>query len=170
MKQRFADKLRDIANRTSEDDDVLIKKLNLMFDRYAPELKEKLPEGVQKDLIKLAKQKQYKMTISIDDYSSSKLENQKAITIDDCKKDAKILKDVFIQAKSNPQVDFERHFSSCKLKYKAHGIWHSIYFGKGGILIFSIVLDTYSLEKALRNEGFEVLVSISDSKKLLVKW
>lgn len=35
-------------------------------------------------------------------------------------------------------------------------------------LIFSIVLDTYSLEKALRSEGFEVLNL--GSKKLLVKW
>ena len=167
MEQRFADKLRDIANQTSEDD-ALIQKLNLMFDRYAPKLKEKLPEGVQKDLIKLAKQKQYKMTISIDDYSSSKLENQKAITIDDCKKDVETLKDIFMQAKSNSLVDYEKHLSSCKLKYKAHGIWHSIYFGKGGILIFSIVLDTYLLEKALKNEGFEVLNL--GSKKLLVKW
>ena len=167
MEQRFADKIRDIANRTSEND-ALIQKLNLMFDRYAPESKENLPEGVQKDLIKLAKQKQYKMTISIDDYSSSKLENQKAMTIDDCKKDAETLKDIFMQAKSNSLVNFERHLSSCKLKYKAHGIGHSIYFGKPGIIIFSIVIDIYSLEKVLRNEGFEV--SVSDSKKLLVKW
>lgn len=59
MEQRFADKLRDIADQVSEDD-ALIRKMNSMFDRYAPKLKEKLPEGVQKDLIKLAKQKQYR--------------------------------------------------------------------------------------------------------------
>lgn len=167
MKQNFADKLRDIANQTSEDD-ALIQKLNSIFDRYAPELKEKLPEGVQRDLIKLAKKKQYKTTISIDNYSSNKLKSQKAITIDDCKKDVENLKDVFVQAKSNSLVDFERHLSSCKLKYNAHGNWHSIYFSKNGILIFSVVLDTYSLEKALKNEGFEVLNL--GSKKLLVKW
>ena len=167
MKQRFADKLRDIADQTSKED-ALIQKLNSMFERYAPKLKEKLPEGIQKDLIKLAKQKQYEMTISIDDYSSSKLENQKAMTIDDCEKDAETLKDIFMQAKSNSLVNFERHLGSCELKYKAHGIGHSIYFDKGGILIFSIVLDTYSLEKALRNEDFEVLNL--GSKKLLVKW
>ena len=38
MEQKFADKLREIANQTSEDD-VLIQKLNLMFERYAPGLK-----------------------------------------------------------------------------------------------------------------------------------
>lgn len=101
MKQRFADKIRDIANRTSEND-ALIQKLNLMFDRYAPKLKENLPEGVQKDLIKLAKQKQYKMTISIDDYSSSKLENQKAMTIDDCKKRCR---------------NFKKYFHASKIKF-----------------------------------------------------
>ena len=136
MKQRFANRLRDIANRTSKDDDVLIQKLNLMFDRYAPELKEKFPEGVQKDLIKLAKQKQYKMTISIDDYSSSKLENQKAITIDDCKKDVETLKDIFMQAKSNSLVDYEKRLDSCKLKYKDRGNQYSIYFSRNGLQSF----------------------------------
>lgn len=169
MKQKFADKLREIANQTSEDD-VLIQKLNLMFERYAPGLKEKLPEGVQKDLIKLAKQKQYKMIILIDNYSSSKLENQKAMTIDDCKKDAETLKDIFKQAELSSLVDYEKHFVSQQLEYKTRGDQYSIYLNAGGLLVFSVVLGADSLAKVLQNEGFEVSVSISDSKKFLVKW
>lgn len=57
MEQRFADKLRNIANQESENDKVLIQKINSMFDRYAPELKEQIPEGIQNDLVKLAKKK-----------------------------------------------------------------------------------------------------------------
>lgn len=169
MKQKFADKLREIANQTSEDD-VLIQKLNLMFERYAPGLKEKLPEGVQKDLIKLAKQKQYKMIILIDNYSSNKLENQKAITINDCKEDVGTLKNIFRQAQLSSLVDYEKYIVSQQLEYKAHGNQYSIHLNADGLLVFSVVLGADSLAKVLQNEGFEVSVSISDSKKFLVKW
>lgn len=47
MEQKFADKLREIANQTSEDD-VLIQKLNLMFERYAPGLKKSFQKAFKK--------------------------------------------------------------------------------------------------------------------------
>ena len=57
MGQHFADKLRDIANQKSENDEALIQRINSMFDRYVPELKEQIPEGIQNDLIESAKKR-----------------------------------------------------------------------------------------------------------------
>ena len=92
MKQHFADKLRDIANQKSENDEALIQKINSIFDRYAPKLKGQIPEDVQNDLVKAAKQKQHKKIISIDDYLSSELKNDKTITANDCLENIKNLK------------------------------------------------------------------------------
>lgn len=168
MGQHFADKLRDIANQESENDEALIQRINLMFDRYAPELKEQIPEGIQNDLIKSAKKKQYEMTVSTDYYLRSELQNQKAITADDCPEDIKTLKNIFIQSKSNPLMRYTQHLQSQQLECKIHGDRYEIYYGNDGIFIFSITFGINSLAKVLKNEGFEV--SVSGPKKLRVKW
>lgn len=108
------------------------------------------------------------MTILFDDYSSNKLENQKAITINDCKEDVGTLKNIFRQAQLSSLVDYEKHIVSQQLEYKAHGNRYGSYLNANGLLAFSVVLGADSLAKALKNEGFEV--SVSDSKKFLVKW
>lgn len=169
MKQRFADRLREIANQTSEEG-ALIQKLNSMFDYYAPELRTQIPQGVQAVLIKSAKKKQREKIISISNYSRGGLTNQKAITINDYKKDAEKLKNIFKQVELSSLVDYEKHFVSQQLEYKTRGDQYSIYLGTDGLLVFSIALGADSLAKVLQSEGFEVSVSISDSKKLLVKW
>lgn len=167
MKQHFADKLRDIANQESENDEILIQEINSMFDRYAPELKEKIPEGVQNDLVKSAKKKQYKMTISISDCLPSELSNEKTIPIDDCKKDIDVLDNIFTQGQSNSLINYENFSGLQCLEYKAHGNQYKIRRGDN-ILFFLIVLGADSLAKVLQNEGFKV--SVLNSKKLHVEW
>lgn len=167
MKQHFADKLRDIANQKSENDEALIQKINSMFDRYAPKLKGQIPEDVQNDLVKAAKQKQHKKIISIDDYLSSELKNEKAITTYNCSEDIKDFKSIFAQAQSNSLIDY-REFDGAKvLEYKVHDDRYAIYH-RNHVLILSIVLGTKSLAKVLQNEGFKV--SVLNSKKLHVEW
>lgn len=166
MNQRFADKLRDIADQISEEG-ALIQKLNSMFDRYAPKLKEQIPEDIQNDLIKSAKKKQHKMTISINDYLPSDLSNKKTVPIDDCKKDIDILDDIFTQGPSNSLINYEDFDGLQCLRYKAYGDQYKIHRG-GNVFFFLIVLGADSLAKALKNEGFKV--SVLNSKKLLVKW
>lgn len=167
MKQHFADKLRDIANQESENDEALIQRINSIFDRYAPELKEQIPEDVQNDLIKSAKKKQYKMTISISDCLPSELSNKKTIPIDDCKKDIDVLDNIFTQSQSNSLINYENFNGLQCLEYKAHGNQYKIHRGDN-ILFFLIVLGANSLAKVLKNEGFEV--SILNSKTLRIKW
>lgn len=167
MKQHFADKLRDIANQKSENDETLIQKINLMFDRYAPKLKRQIPEDVQNDLVKAAKQKQHKKIISIDDYLSSELKNDKVITTNDCLEDIKNFESIFAQAQSNSLIDYKEYDGVKVLEYKVHDDRYAIYY-RNQVFIFSIVLGTKSLAKILKNEGFEV--SISSPKKLRVKW
>ena len=167
MGQHFADKLRDIANQSSENDEVLIKKINSMFDRYAPKLKGQIPEDVQNDLVKAAKQKQHKKIISIDDYLSSELKNDKAITANDCLEDIKNFESIFAQAQSNSLIDYKEYDGARTLEYKIHDDRYMIY-NRNKIFILSIVLGADSLAKALKNEGFEV--SVSGPKKLRVKW
>lgn len=167
MKQHFADKLRDIANQTSENDEALIQKINSMFVRYAPKLKRRIPEDVQNDLVKAAKQKQHKKIISIDDYLSSELKNDKAITANDCLEDIKNFESIFAQAQSNSLIDYKEYDGARTLEYKIHDDRYMIY-NRNQIFILSIVLGTDSLEKALQNEGFKV--SVLNSKKLHVEW
>lgn len=167
MKQHFADKLRDIANQSSEDDKVLIQKINSMFDRYASELKKQIPEGIQNDLVKSAKKKQHKMTISINDYLPSNLSNEKTVSIDDCKKDIDILDDIFTQGPSNSLINYEDFNGLQCLRYKAYGDQYNIRRGSS-VFFFLIVLGADSLAKVLQNEGFKV--SVLNSKKLHVEW
>ena len=169
MKQHFADKLRDIANQKSENDETLIQKINSMFDRYAPELKEQIPECVQNDLVRLAKHKQHKMIISIDNYLLCDLSNEKVITYDDCKKDIEILKKFFTQAQSSPFIDYRKFDGGNrqKITYELYDSKYEIYYANG-VFIFSIILSTRSLAKVLQNEGFKV--SVLNSKKLHVEW
>lgn len=167
MKQHFADKLRDIANQKSENDEALIQKINSMFDRYAPKLKGQIPEDVQNDLVKAAKQKQHKKIISIDDYLSSELKNDKTITTNDCLKDIKNLKSIFAQAQSNSLIDYKEYDGAKVLEYKVHDDRYAIYH-RNPVFIFSIVLGTKSLARILEDEGFEI--SVSGPKKLRVKW
>lgn len=167
MGQNFADKLRDIANQESENDEALIQKINSIFDRYAPKLKGQIPEDVQNDLVKTAKQKQHKKIISIDDYLSSELKNEKAITTNDCLEDIKNFESIFAQAQSNSLIDYKEYDGAMVLEYKVHDDRYAIYY-RNQIFIFSIVLGTKSLAKVLKNEGFEV--SVSGPKKLRVKW
>lgn len=167
MEQNFADKLRDIANQESENDEALIQKINSIFDRYVPELKEKIPEGIQSDLIKSAKKKQHKMTISISDYLPRGLSNEKTIPINDCKKDIDVLNNIFTQGQSNSLVNYENFDGIQCLEYKAYGDQYRIHRGES-ILFFLIVLGADSLAKVLKNEGFEV--SVLSPKKLRVKW
>lgn len=167
MGQHFADKLRDIANQESENDEALIQRINSMFDRYAPELKEQIPEGIQNDLIKSAKKNQYEMTISISDYLLSELSNKKAIPIDDCKKDIDALDNIFTQVQSNSLINYEDFDGLRCLEYKAYGDQYKIHRGDS-VLFFLIVLGTDSLAKVLKDEGFEV--SVSGPRKLRVKW
>ena len=170
MKRQFADKLRDIANQESENDDnALIQNANSLFDRYASELKKQIPESIQNDLIESAKKKQHAMTISIDNYLPSDLSNEKVITFDDCKKDIEILKNIFTQAQLNALIDYRKFDDGNrqKITYELHNVKYEIYYGDN-IFIFSIILSAKSLVKALKDEGFEV--SISNSKKLHIKW
>ena len=167
MGQHFADKLRDIANQKSENDEALIKKINSMFDRYAPELKEQIPEDIQNDLVSSAKQKQHKKIISIDDYLSSELKNDKAITANDCLEDIKNFESIFAQAQSNSLIDYKEYDGARTLEYKIHDDRYMIY-NRNQIFILSIVLGADSLAKALQNEGFKV--SVLNYKKLHVEW
>lgn len=167
MGQHFADKLRDIANQKSENDEALIQKINSIFDRYAPKLKGQLPEDVQNDLVKAAKQKQHKKIISIDDYLSSELKNDKAITTNDCLEDIKNFESIFAQAQSNSLIDYKEYDESRTLEYKVHDDRYMIY-NRNQIFILSIILGTDSLAKVLKDEGFEV--SVLSLKKLRVKW
>ena len=162
MGQHFADKLRDIANQSSENDEVLIKKINSMFDRYAPKLKGQIPEDVQNDLVKAAKQKQHKKIISIDDYLSSELKNDKVITAN-----IKNFESIFAQAQSNSLIDYKEYDGARTLEYKIHDDRYMIY-NRNQIFILSIILGTDSLAKVLKDEGFEV--SVLSPKKLRVKW
>ena len=167
MGQHFADKLRDIANQSSKDDKVLIQKINSMFDRYAPKLKRQIPEDVQNDLVKAAKQKQHKEIISIDDYLSSELKNDKTITANDCLEDIKNVESIFTQAQSNSLIDYKEYDGARTLEYKIHDDRYMIY-NRNQIFILSIILGTDSLAKVLKDEGFEV--SVLSPKKLRVKW
>lgn len=167
MKQHFADKLRDIANQKSENDEALIQKINSIFDRYAPKLKGQIPEDVQNDLVKAAKQKQHKKIISIDDYLSSELKNDKTITANDCLENIKNFENIFTQAQSNSLIDYKEYDGARTLEYKIHDDRYMIY-NRNQIFILSIVLGADSLAKALQNEGFKV--SVLNSKKLHVEW
>lgn len=167
MKQHFADKLRDIANQKSENDEALIQKINSIFDRYAPKLKGQIPEDVQNDLVKAAKQKQHKKIISIDDYLSSELKNDKTITANDCLENIKNFENIFTQAQSNSLIDYKEYDGARTLEYKIHDDRYMIY-NRNQIFILSIVLGADSLAKALQNEGFKI--SVLNSKKLHVEW
>lgn len=168
MKQNFADKLQDIANQASENDETLIQEINSMFDHYAPKLKEQIPEGIQSDLVKSAKQKQHKKVISIDDYLHSDLKNKKTITISDCQENIGKFETIFAQAQLDSLIDYsEDNWGAKILEYRVHDDRYEIYY-RNHVFILSIVLGTTSLAKVLKNEGFEV--SVLGPKKLRVKW
>lgn len=168
MGQHFADKLRDIANQASENDEALIQEINSMFDRYAPELKEQIPEGIQSDLVKSAKQKQHKKVISIDDYLHSDLKNKKTITLNDYQKDIKRFENIFAQAQLNSLIDYsEDNWGAKILEYQVHDDRYEIYY-RNHVFILSIVLGTTSLARILEDEGFKV--SDLGPGKLCVKW
>lgn len=107
------------------------------------------------------------MTISINDYLPSNLSNEKTVPIDDCKKDIDILDDIFTQGPSNSLINYEDFGGLQCLRYKAYGDQYNIR-RESNVFFFLIVFGADSLAKVLQNEGFKV--SVSDSKKLLVKW
>lgn len=57
MEERLVDKIRKISDESN--DDFLIKELNLLFQKYASNLENVIPDSVQFLLEKAAKQKQH---------------------------------------------------------------------------------------------------------------